>query len=159
MISSSQNDTFGFDDSFFGAFDGLEIGEGVGDDVVRELGEGWGGAALENQVECVLFWQAGILLKYPSHDMQTDEPIDFGFNDADNMYFEQDVPIGDDGALEQNVLPLPPLAFATPQGTQRGSAGMMHCSILTIILYKNLKLAFLPLPPSLDTPSNPILVL
>jgi hypothetical protein len=91
--------------------------------------------------------------------MQTDEPIDFGFNDADNMYFEQDVPIGDDGALEQNVLPLPPLAFATPQGTQRGSAGMMHCSILTIILYKNLKLAFLPLPPSLDTPSNPILVL
>ncbi|KAG2044865.1 hypothetical protein BDR03DRAFT_848367 [Suillus americanus] len=54
MISSSQNDTFGFDDSFFGAFDGLDIGEGVGDDVVRELGEGWGGAALENQVESAL---------------------------------------------------------------------------------------------------------
>lgn len=117
MISSSQNDTFGFDDSFFGAFDGLDIGEGVGDDVVRELGEGWGGAALENQVD---------------HDMQMDEPIDFGFNDADNMYFEQDVPIGDDGALEQNVLPLPPSAFATPQGTQRGSAaGLPPSSSLT----------------------------
>jgi hypothetical protein len=52
MIPFSQNHTFGFDDSFFGAFDGLDIEEGVGDDVVRELGEGWGGAALENQVEC-----------------------------------------------------------------------------------------------------------
>ncbi|KAG2366517.1 hypothetical protein BDR07DRAFT_1274033 [Suillus spraguei] len=54
MIPSSQKDTFGFDDSFFGAFDDLDIGEGVGDDVVRELGEGWGGAALENQVEFAL---------------------------------------------------------------------------------------------------------
>ncbi|KAG2159848.1 uncharacterized protein EDB93DRAFT_1074203 [Suillus bovinus] len=54
IILSSQNDTFGFDDSFFGAFDGLDIGEGVGDDLVRELGEGWGGAALENQVESAL---------------------------------------------------------------------------------------------------------
>lgn len=106
MIPFSQNHTFGFDDSFFGAFDGLDIEEGVGDDVVRELGEGWGGAALENQVD---------------HDMQVDEPIDFGFNDADDLYFEHD-PIDDAGALEQNVLPPPPSAFATPQGTQRGSA-------------------------------------
>jgi hypothetical protein len=105
------------------------------------------------------FWQAEILLKYPSADMQMDEPIDFGFNDADNLYFEHDAPIGDAGALEQNVLPVPPSAFATPQGTQQGSAGMTHCSILTIILYKNLKLVFLPLPPSPDTPSNPLLVL
>ncbi|KAG1825921.1 uncharacterized protein BJ212DRAFT_1475280 [Suillus subaureus] len=116
MISSSQNDTFGFDDSFFGAFDGLDIGEGVGDDVVRELGEGWG-AALENPVD---------------HDMQVDEPIDFGFNDADNLYFEHD-PMNDAGALEQNVLPLPPSAFATPQGTRRpgGSAATLPSSSLT----------------------------
>ncbi|KAG2061826.1 hypothetical protein BDR06DRAFT_1015869 [Suillus hirtellus] len=110
MIPSSQNNTFGFDDSFFGAFDGLDIGEGVGDDLVRELGEGWGGTAPENQVD---------------HDMQVDEPIDFGFNDADNLYFEHDVPIDDTGALERNVLPLPPSAFATPQGTQRGSAAAL----------------------------------
>ncbi|KAG1749976.1 Rec8 like protein-domain-containing protein [Suillus paluster] len=109
IIPSSQNENFGFDDSFFGAFDGLDIGEGVGDDVVRELGEGWG-AALENQID---------------HDMQVDEPIDFGFNDADNLYFEQDVPIDHVGALEQNILPLPPSAFATPQGTQQNSAAAL----------------------------------
>ncbi|KAG1757590.1 Rec8 like protein-domain-containing protein [Suillus lakei] len=110
IIPSSQNDTFAFDDSFFGAFDGLDIGEGVGDDVVKELGEGWGGAAVENQID---------------HDMQMDEPIDFGFNDADNLYFEHDVPVDHAGALEQNALPLPPSAFATPQGTQQNSAAAL----------------------------------
>ncbi|KAG0708845.1 hypothetical protein DFH29DRAFT_1075247 [Suillus ampliporus] len=110
IIPSSQNDNFGFDDSFFGAFDGLDIGEGVGDDLVRELGEGWGGAALENQID---------------HDMQVDEPIDFGFNDADNLYFEQDLPVDHAGALEQNILPLPPSVFATPQGTQQNSAAAL----------------------------------
>jgi hypothetical protein len=85
--------------------------------------------------------------------MQVDEPIDFGFNDADDLYFEHD-PIDDAGALEQNVLPPPPSAFATPQGTQRGSAGMTDYFILTILMYENLKLLFPPLPPSLDTPSN-----
>ncbi|KAG9314349.1 hypothetical protein JVU11DRAFT_5141 [Chiua virens] len=38
MHSSSQIGGFAFDDTF----DGLDIGEGVGDDLVRELGEGWG---------------------------------------------------------------------------------------------------------------------
>ncbi|KAI6153604.1 Rec8 like protein-domain-containing protein [Pisolithus tinctorius] len=33
---------FGFDDAFFGAFDGLDITEGIGDDLLKELGEGWG---------------------------------------------------------------------------------------------------------------------
>jgi hypothetical protein len=55
MPPSSQNDNFGFDDTFFGAFDDLDIGEGVGDDLVKELGEGWGGPALEKQIECVSF--------------------------------------------------------------------------------------------------------
>lgn len=86
--------------------------------------------------------------------MQVDEPIDFGFNDADNLYFEHDVPIDDTGALEQNVLPLPPSAFATPQGTQRGSAGTANYSTLTTLTYENLKLPSLPLPPLPDTPSN-----
>ncbi|KAI6136625.1 hypothetical protein F5141DRAFT_40002 [Pisolithus sp. B1] len=40
--SSSQLGGFGFDDAFFGAFDGLDITEGVGDDLLKELGEGWG---------------------------------------------------------------------------------------------------------------------
>lgn len=42
-LSSSQVGGFGFDDTF----DGLDIEEGVGDDLVRELGEGWG----TNQIE------------------------------------------------------------------------------------------------------------
>lgn len=37
-VSSSQIGGWGFDDTF----DGLDIEEGVGDDLVRELGEGWG---------------------------------------------------------------------------------------------------------------------
>ena len=47
-LSSSQIGGFGFDDTF----DGLDIEEGVGDDLVRELGEGWGGSSiLENHAE------------------------------------------------------------------------------------------------------------
>jgi meiotic recombination protein REC8 len=42
-FSSSQTGGFGFDDTF----DGLDIGEGVGDDIVRELGEGWGASPIE----------------------------------------------------------------------------------------------------------------
>lgn len=42
-LSSSQFDGgFGFDDNFFGASDGLDL-EGIGEDLARELGEGWGG--------------------------------------------------------------------------------------------------------------------
>ena len=37
-VSFSQIGSFVFDDTF----DGLDIEEGVGDDLVRELGEGWG---------------------------------------------------------------------------------------------------------------------
>ncbi|KAG8219803.1 hypothetical protein J3R82DRAFT_776 [Butyriboletus roseoflavus] len=42
-LSSSQTGGFGFDDTF----DGMDIGEGVGDDLVRELGEGWGASPIE----------------------------------------------------------------------------------------------------------------
>ncbi|KAF8140272.1 hypothetical protein EV363DRAFT_1152517 [Boletus edulis] len=42
-FSSSQIGGFGFDDTF----DGLDIEEGVGDDLVRELGEGWGANPIE----------------------------------------------------------------------------------------------------------------
>lgn len=42
-VSSSQIGGFGFDDTF----DGLDIEEGVGDDLVRELGEGWGASPTE----------------------------------------------------------------------------------------------------------------
>jgi len=53
VLSSSQNDNFSFDNTFFGAFDDLDIGEGIGDDLLNELGEGWGGAVLNKQIECV----------------------------------------------------------------------------------------------------------
>lgn len=43
-FSSSQTGGFGFDDTF----DGMDIGEGVGDDLVRELGEGWGASSIED---------------------------------------------------------------------------------------------------------------
>lgn len=43
QLSSSQTGGFGFDDTF----DGLDIGEGIGDDIVRELGEGWGANLIE----------------------------------------------------------------------------------------------------------------
>ncbi|OJA21506.1 hypothetical protein AZE42_05106 [Rhizopogon vesiculosus] len=113
MIPSSQNDNFGFDDTFFGAFDDLDIGEGIGDDLVKELGEGWGGPTLEKQID---------------NDMQVDEQIDFEVNDADNLYFEHDVPADNAGAFNQNMLSLPPSAFATPQGTQRNPAAALPLS-------------------------------
>lgn len=43
-LSSAQTGGFGFDDTF----DGLDIEEGIGDDLVRELGEGWGANPIED---------------------------------------------------------------------------------------------------------------
>ena len=41
--SSSHLDSgFGFDDNLFSGLDGLDIGGGIGDELARELGEGWG---------------------------------------------------------------------------------------------------------------------
>jgi hypothetical protein len=48
LPSSSQFDGvfgFGLDDNLFCASDGLDIGEGIGDELARELGEGWGGSS------------------------------------------------------------------------------------------------------------------
>ena len=52
--SSSQFDGgfgFGLDDNFFGASDGLDIGGGIGDEIAKELGEGWGGSPTRNRNE------------------------------------------------------------------------------------------------------------
>jgi hypothetical protein len=40
-MSSSQLGGFGFDDNIFGG-DDLDMGGGIGDELARELGEGWG---------------------------------------------------------------------------------------------------------------------
>lgn len=45
LPSSSQFDEgfgFAFDDNFFSASDGLDLGGEIGDELARELGEGWG---------------------------------------------------------------------------------------------------------------------
>lgn len=49
--SSSQLGGFGFDDAFFGAFHGLDITEGVGDDLLMELGEEWGVSPAESKAK------------------------------------------------------------------------------------------------------------
>lgn len=49
--SSSQLGGFGFDDAFFGAFHGLDITEGVGDDLLKELGEEWGVSPSESKAK------------------------------------------------------------------------------------------------------------
>jgi meiotic recombination protein REC8, fungi type len=51
--SSSQFDGgfgFGLDDNFFGASDGLDVG-GIGDELARELGDGWGASLMTNRKE------------------------------------------------------------------------------------------------------------
>jgi meiotic recombination protein REC8 len=53
-ISSSQLDGgFGFDDNFFfgGDSDGLDLGGGIGDELARELGSGWGGSPMKTRNE------------------------------------------------------------------------------------------------------------
>ncbi|KAJ7225526.1 Rec8 like protein-domain-containing protein [Mycena pura] len=40
--SSQVGGSFAFDDIFLSASDGLDVGEGLGDDLAKELGEGWG---------------------------------------------------------------------------------------------------------------------
>lgn len=59
------------------------------------------------------------------------EQIDFAVH-ADNLYFEHDVPTDNAGALNQNVLSLSPTAFATPQGTQRNSAGTTNLYVQSL---------------------------
>jgi meiotic recombination protein REC8 len=61
-LSSSQNGCFGFDDTF----DGLDIGEGIGEDLVRELGEGWGASPTKNKAagSAFLFYASSLALTY-----------------------------------------------------------------------------------------------
>lgn len=53
-LSSSQFDGgFGYDltDNLFGAPDGLDVGGGIGDELARELGEGWGASPIKGRNE------------------------------------------------------------------------------------------------------------
>jgi len=52
--SSSQFDEgfgYGLDDNFFGVPDDLDIGGGIGDELARELGEGWGASPMKGRNE------------------------------------------------------------------------------------------------------------
>jgi meiotic recombination protein REC8, fungi type len=42
---------FSLDDNFFGASDGLDVGGGIGDELARELGEGWGASPMKSRNE------------------------------------------------------------------------------------------------------------
>ncbi|KAF8560345.1 hypothetical protein OG21DRAFT_1502649 [Imleria badia] len=66
-FSSSQTGGFGFDDTF----DGLDIEEGVGDDLVRELGEGWGASPIEeNPAESLAQVQEPFCLNFDAGDFE-----------------------------------------------------------------------------------------
>ncbi|KAH7910942.1 Rec8 like protein-domain-containing protein [Hygrophoropsis aurantiaca] len=81
--SSSQAEGFGFNDNFFGAFEDLDLGEGLGDELARELGEGW-----------------------VRDDMQVDVPIDFGADDVGNQNSQFDTG-GDYPIQVEDAAPLP----------------------------------------------------
>lgn len=49
--STSEIGGFRFDDAFFEPFDGLDMDEGIGDDLVRELGEEWGAIPTKQNAE------------------------------------------------------------------------------------------------------------
>lgn len=49
--SSSELGGLRFDDPFFGSFDGLDMNGGIGDDLVRELGEEWGATPAKQNAE------------------------------------------------------------------------------------------------------------
>jgi meiotic recombination protein REC8, fungi type len=49
-ISSQFDEGFGFDDNFFGGLDEMDVG-GIGDELARELGDGWGASPTKNQNE------------------------------------------------------------------------------------------------------------
>ncbi|KIJ68466.1 hypothetical protein HYDPIDRAFT_24739 [Hydnomerulius pinastri MD-312] len=94
--SSSQVGGFGFDDTFHGAFDGLDIGEGVGDDLLRELGEEWGAAPVkEGAIE---------------NAAQAEEPANFYFGDGGGMDYEMQGFDGVGDAAQDFAGPIP----ATP---------------------------------------------
>ncbi|KAL4069631.1 hypothetical protein V8B97DRAFT_1918138 [Scleroderma yunnanense] len=49
--SSSELGGFRFDDAFFEPFDGFDMNEGIGDDLLRELGEGWGSSPTNQKAD------------------------------------------------------------------------------------------------------------
>ncbi|KIK78796.1 hypothetical protein PAXRUDRAFT_36561 [Paxillus rubicundulus Ve08.2h10] len=87
-LSSSQNVCFGFDDTF----DGLDIGEGIGEDLVRELGEGWGASPFED--------------KAAGNAALTEDLIDFDFNGGGDLNYEMP---GVDGIAEDISQPVTPI--------------------------------------------------
>jgi hypothetical protein len=60
-LSSSQIDGgLGFDDNIFGVSDAFDISGGLGDDLARELGEGWGTPSKDrNEYRITLFYLSG----------------------------------------------------------------------------------------------------
>ncbi|KIM85185.1 hypothetical protein PILCRDRAFT_96366 [Piloderma croceum F 1598] len=74
--SSSQFDEgfgYGLADNFFGAPDDLDVGGGIGDELARELGEGWGASPIKGRNDI---------------DIDVDAPADLGMDAA--MEFDMD---------------------------------------------------------------------
>ncbi|KAI6133050.1 Rec8 like protein-domain-containing protein [Pisolithus croceorrhizus] len=74
--SSSQLGGFGIDDAFFGAFHGLDITEGVGDDLLKELGEGWGVSSAKSKAKektpVLEDFEHAVDVDYDMHDINAD---------------------------------------------------------------------------------------
>ncbi|KAF7347844.1 RNA cytidine acetyltransferase [Mycena venus] len=94
--SSSQNGGgFALDDIFLAAPDGLDIGEGLGDDLAKELGEGWG------------------VFPDNANDMQLDNPVN---NDADVL---MDLDLGIDSGFDAGPPEELPRSESMPPSTPR----------------------------------------
>ncbi|KII94383.1 hypothetical protein PLICRDRAFT_425757 [Plicaturopsis crispa FD-325 SS-3] len=118
--SSSQADALGsyaFDDNFFGS-DGLDLGGGFGDELARELGEGWGSAPLgnENQMD------VDMDMNMPMGDVDIGIDFDLGGTDLDGQIaanaFNNATPYKFVGSDKENLPPssIPPsdLTALTP---------------------------------------------
>ncbi|KAF9229270.1 hypothetical protein BS17DRAFT_771250 [Gyrodon lividus] len=112
-ISSSQNGGFGFDDTF----DGLDIGDGIGEDLVRELGEGWGASQTQG--------------KAAENAAQTEGPVDFDLSGGGDFNYEMQDFDGVDEVIPQATpvrdLPFEPVG---PPSSPLAGTAQSHKSAL-----------------------------
>lgn len=98
--STSETGGFRFDDAFFDPFDGLDMNEGIGDDLVMELGEEWGAIPTKQNAE---------------EDIHPNEvQTGFGYSAADIDY---DMHVNDDAEMVPQEILQPALSECLYQNT------------------------------------------
>ncbi|KAH9950358.1 Rec8 like protein-domain-containing protein [Amylocystis lapponica] len=127
--SSSQFDGgFGFGDDVFGLPGGMDVTGEIGDELARELGEGWGGSQRDNEVSAQMnvdLFQFGMDDGNPDLDLQPGGEPPFGHDEFANGSLDEQFQAG---SIRGNISPshavvVPLEPFSPVHDAERSASG------------------------------------